>query len=80
MLTRQVHLHGVTNLEPYQSTFTRSDPYVRLILTLPGDRGKAEKSNKVINTTNPVWDPPFVFDYSFDLPGASLIVEVLDVS
>lgn len=49
-------------------------------MTLPGDRGKAEKSNKVINTTNPVWDPPFVFDYSFDLPGASLIVEVLDVS
>lgn len=77
----RIHLFAVTNLEK-RGTIVGSvsrDPYVRITLTLPGNRTKVIDSTKVRDCDAPVWDPPFVFDLSFDmLPGTDLTVEVFD--
>lgn len=56
----RIHLFGVTNIHEHASLLSR-DPYVRMTLILPDDRSKVLESNKVKDTTDPVWDPPVSF-------------------
>ncbi|CAD8099616.1 unnamed protein product [Paramecium primaurelia] len=59
-------------------TFSKSDPFCRLIHTIQGEKEKCEGDTEFLkNNLNPCWEKSFVIDYIFEL-NQKLVFQVWD--